>query len=187
MLELVVQAFFESQSWSLGLPVENAPWHIGLLYALRRHVGHRLLCEEGRKAVFDDQPLLRVVRGKVSLNQVNWYGHRTRREIFEGWIQAMSPHNQPRIDRQRRVIGDGILRQKNWKEPAAGSSEALQLQWVVRCWIAYRHYGAIPAAGLPFPSEQVLRFALAVKPGQLAPQFREGLMTMMDGSRGETP
>jgi hypothetical protein len=185
MLELVVQAFFESQAWSLGLPTETAPWHVGLLYALRRHVGHRLLCDSGRKEVFEDKPLLRIVQGKVSLNQVNWYGRRTRREIFESWIRAMSPHNARRIEQQRRSIGDGVLRMKGWKEPPANAGEDLLLQWMVRCWIAYHHYGAIPAAGLPFPPEQILKFALAVAPGRVAPQFREGLLRMM-GQAAET-
>lgn len=178
MAELAVQAFFESQTWSLGLPTRDASWDIGMLYGLRRYLGHLLLTEDGKKTVMADEPLIRVARGLTSLTEVSWHAKdsKTRREAFEPWLTAMNPRNP---DPMRRALGNGVLKENNWFPPKAGASPESRLQWMLRYWIAHYHYGAIPARGLPYPPETIFRFALLRRPAEVNPDFGRNLLVMM--------
>ena len=180
MQELIFQAFFESQGWSLGLPQKEAPWNISFMYALRRHVARKLLTEEGREEILEDRALISVVKGEASLEEVRWHPGLTRREVFEKWLTAINNGgDSARLEKQRRYIGDGILRATGWKALSARAPEALKLQWEFRQWIAYHHYGALPARGLPFSTQILIRFALARNPTGLQPQFVEAIRRMI--------
>jgi hypothetical protein len=180
MKELVTQSLFESQGWSLGLPAKDAPWNVFLLYGLRRHVACQLLSPEGRKTVLADRPLIQIVRGDHDrLQDVTWHPGRTRREVFESWLQGMS-RNAEHLAAQRRFLGDGFLRSMpRWAAPEEGASADARLQWLVRYWIAHCHYGALPARGLPYPPNTIFRFALAGRPTDVRAEFRADLIAMM--------
>lgn len=179
MRELIIESIFEAHGWSLGLPNETTPWDASFLYALRRYVTARLLTEDGKRQVLADRALIRVVRNKVSLEKVNWHPGRTRREAFEPWLLATNNGNSARLNMQRRFIGNGLLRAVGWKQPEPYSPNTLKLQWMVRYWIAHYHYGALPARGLPFSTQDIIRYAMAGQPDELIPAFKQGLKEMM--------
>jgi len=179
MRELLIQSFFESQQWSLGLPLREAPWSISFLYALRRFVAQSLLTDAGKASVLEDETLVKAVRNLLSFEQVGGQGQRTRREIFEDWLHRMNPKDAERQDSQRSFIGNGILQEIGWKRPAHDASPALHFQWMVRYWIAHHHYGCLPARGLPIEPKHIVRFAFASRPTQIHPEFAGTLLTLM--------
>lgn len=181
MTELILQAILESQEWSLGMPTATTAWELSFLYALRRYIATQMLTEEGKKTVLADRALIRVAQNQASLEKVSWHPGRTRRETFEPWLQAMNGGKSDNLNRQRQFIGEGILRAVGWKVPEQGSSEELRLQWFFRNWIAQYHYGALPARGLPYPTENLIAFAMARNPVHLQPKFKSALLDMMRG------
>lgn len=179
--ELVIHAIFESQDWSLGLPQKEAPWDISFMYALRRYVAEQLLTKKGGEKVLNDTALRKVIQSRRNLQKVDWHPGQTRREIFEKWLTAMNngSGDPALLDRRRKYIGDGILKAVGWKTPGPGATKEQQLQWRLRHWIAHHHYGALPARGLPYPTNTLLRFAFAKNPTDLDEDFRRGILEMI--------
>lgn len=177
--ELMIQAIFESQGWSLGVPLAQATWDIHLLYGLRRYVAEQLLMPQTREKVLEDEALLKVVQGKRLLTDVRWHPGLTRREVFEPWLVGMNKGQPAQLERQKRFIGESYLRSWGWQAPKNEAGWELQLQWMVRKWIAHYHYGALPARGLPFSVDVIVRFAAARYPARVNPQFARKLLAMM--------
>ncbi len=179
MRELLILAIFESQGWSLGQPRGDAFWDISFMYALRRYAAAQFLTERGKENVLADTALVRAIKNRNALERVDWHPGRTRREVFEPWLKALCGGDEKRLSAMRAYIGEGILKAAGWKKPPPHAGEDLQLQWRLRHWIAHHHYGALPARGLPFSTQIILRFAFAKNPADLTPGFRKGLLEMM--------
>lgn len=179
MRELLRLAFFEAQGWSATIPLPDAVWNDSFLYELRSYVAEELMASEERAAaVLEDNALIRVVRGENSLGDVRWHAGKPRREVYDAWLKKMSRGNEALLESRRSVLGEGILRAIGWTAPRNGVNNELRVQWRLRDWIARHHYGALPTQGLPFPTEVILRFAMARSPGPITPKFSAGLLRM---------
>ncbi len=174
--ELFIHAIFESQGWSLGVPLPQASWDIYMLYWLRRYVALQII--SGNKKILEDPALVKIVQGKSRLTDTKWHTGKVRRDIFEPWLVGASFGKRDKLDAMCRRIGDDFVRLWKWQPPKNGSGWELQVQWMVRQWIAYYHYGVLPARGLPFHVDVIRRFAVA-KPANVQPQFARQLLAMM--------
>lgn len=180
MRELLRLAFFEVEGWSAVAPLPDAVWNESFLYELRSYVAEELMASEERAAaVLEDKALIRVVRGENSLGDVRWHAGTTRREVYDAWLQKMSRGEEALLESRRNFLGERILRAIGWTAPRNGVNGELRVQWRLRDWIARHHYGALPAQGLPFSTEVILRFAMAKSPERVAPKFSAGLLGMI--------
>jgi hypothetical protein len=160
MRHLVQHAIFESQGWSLGIPLKDSPWHLIFRYELRCFVANQLLSENGKKAVLADKTLMKVVKDEVSFEESSWHRGRTRREVLESWF-ALVYNGHPELAGARRLsIGNVVLKLNGWTPPPGGSPESVKLQWMVRYWAAHYHYGVIPTRGLPIDRQRLEKFVV---------------------------
>ncbi|MBI5299895.1 MAG: hypothetical protein HY877_06350 [Deltaproteobacteria bacterium] len=184
MRELLRLSFFEAQGWSATIPLPDAVWNDSFLYELRNYVAEELMASEERAtAVLEDKALIRVVRGENKVADVRWHAGKTRREVYDAWLQKMSRGDEALLESRRSFLGEGILRAIGWTAPRNGVPAEQRLQWTLRDWIARHHYGALPAQGLPFPTDVILRFAMATSPKRPAHKFSAGLLEMVGGTQ----
>lgn len=177
--ELMIQSAFEMVGWPLGVPVAETSWDVSFLYALRRFlVSQMFTSKENVETLFADRALVRVVQGKASLADVRWHPGRTRHDVYENWLHQISRGNEASMAVQRQFIGNGLLRSIGWPPPRNGVTKEQRLQWMVRKWIVYYHYGALPARGLPLPTDVIIRFAMARQPERVTPAFAVKLLDM---------
>lgn len=177
--ELLIHAMFESYGWSLGLPLPEASWDIHFVYGLRRYLCQLLMTPAGKERALEDRALQRVADGKNSLEEVRWHPRQTRREVFERWLQGMTAGNIERWEALRRFLGEKILELIGWRSPRNGADWGQQVQWAVRRFVAGYHYGALPARGLPFATDLIIRFVMARDVRRVDPKFAKGLVMMM--------
>ena len=188
MRELLRLSFFEAQGWSAIIPSPEAVWSEPFLYELRNYVAEELMASEERAgAVLDDKALIRVVRGENHLADVRWHAGKTRREVEEPWLKKLARGDEALLESRRSSLGEGILKAVGWTAPRNGVNGELRVQWRLRDWIARHQYGALPAQGLPFPTEVILRFAMATSPRSITPKFSAGLLRMIDPEHRMAP
>lgn len=194
---LLILSMFEAYGWNLGEPLPEAPWDVDFLYSLRVYACTLLLTPRGRDEFEEDTALRKVVERRASLEDVSWYPRgKTRRDVFENWIQGITGEKRAGAAQDaralmvaaaigegaRKKLGEKILATTGIKPPISGATWRRQIQWAFQQWTCLHWYGALPAWGLLFTTGR-LRSLFWSTPDQLRvrlkPSVAHGMISMM--------